>query len=96
MTNKIVPALLKTWLTFLLVFLVLGYDIIPSIGFGAIAGLAGGLVSAWWVTPGGEPREIELPAPIQALGRQLRQTPERLPLGGFFRRGNRRSPSPRR
>lgn len=49
-TDKIFPVALKLWLVFLLAFLLLGYEIVPSIIFGAIAGLAGGTVSAWWQT----------------------------------------------
>ncbi|NJL47444.1 MAG: hypothetical protein HC929_08060 [Leptolyngbyaceae cyanobacterium SM2_5_2] len=96
MNNKIIPPALKIWLAFLFVFLALGYDIIPSILFGFVAGLAGGTVTAWWQTPGGEPKEIALPAPIQQISRQLRDTPARLPFGGFFRRSQRRFPGTRR
>lgn len=96
MSNKIVPSALKIWLGFLLVFLLLGYEIIPSIALGAVAGFAGGLVATWWVSPGGEPKEAELPAPIRQFGRQLRETPSRLPFRGFFRRTESRYPGPRR
>ncbi|MEM8614630.1 MAG: hypothetical protein AAGF93_21640 [Cyanobacteria bacterium P01_H01_bin.105] len=55
MTDLIVPAALRIWLVFLLVFALLGYSVPASILFGAIGGFAGGLVSAWWHAPGGEP-----------------------------------------
>lgn len=55
MTDLIVPAALRIWLVFLLVFIVLGYSVTVSILFGAIGGFAGGLVSAWWTALGGEP-----------------------------------------
>ncbi|TVP67603.1 MAG: hypothetical protein EA342_07870 [Leptolyngbya sp. LCM1.Bin17] len=80
MADKIIPRALKIWLGFLFVFLLLGYGIIPSIGFGAIAGVAGGTIGAWWITPGGEPRNLDLPEPIRKLSRQIRQTPEWLPF----------------
>ena len=55
MTDLIVPAALRIWLVFLLLFALLGYSVPASILFGAIGGFAGGLVSAWWYVPGGEP-----------------------------------------
>ncbi len=55
MTDLIVPAALRIWLVFLLVFALLGYSVTTSILFGAVGGFAGGLVSAWWQAPGGEP-----------------------------------------
>ncbi|MDV3353422.1 hypothetical protein D0962_13000 [Leptolyngbyaceae cyanobacterium CCMR0082] len=55
MTDLIVPAALRIWLVFLLVFVLLGYPVTVSILFGAVGGFAGGLVSAWWYAPGGEP-----------------------------------------
>ena len=55
MTDLIVPAALRIWLVFLLVFALLGYSVTVSILFGAVGGFAGGLVSAWWHAPGGEP-----------------------------------------
>ena len=85
MIDKIVPNALKIWLAFIVIFLLIGYDITPSIAFGAIAGLAGGTVQAWWTTPGGVPTHTELPEPIRKFGRQIRETPSRLP---FWRRGN--------
>jgi hypothetical protein len=95
-STRIVPPALKIWLVFLFVFLLLGYDIIPSILFGAVAGFAGGTVATWWTTPGGEPKEVELPEPIRRFSRQLRETPAKLPLKGFFRRTESRYPGPRR
>ena len=53
MVDKIVPTALKIWLAFIFIFLLLGYEIIPSIAFGAVAGFAGGTIQAWWTTPGG-------------------------------------------
>jgi energy-converting hydrogenase Eha subunit A len=56
-TDKIFPVALKAVAGIsMLAFLLLGYEIVPSIIFGAIAGLAGGTVSAWWQTPGGAAR----------------------------------------
>ncbi|ESA34298.1 hypothetical protein N836_17935 [Leptolyngbya sp. Heron Island J] len=55
MTDLIVPAALRIWLVFLLIFALLGYSVTVSILFGAVGGFAGGLVSAWWHAPGGEP-----------------------------------------
>ncbi|MDA0865928.1 MAG: hypothetical protein O2890_05835 [Cyanobacteria bacterium] len=59
MPDKIVPVALRLWLLFIFAFLLLGYAVVPSIVFGAIGGLAGGTVSAWWQTPGGEPQPQE-------------------------------------
>lgn len=59
MTDLIVPAALRLWLVFLLVFALLGYSVTASILFGAMGGFAGGLVSAWWHAPGGEPMPSE-------------------------------------
>lgn len=94
MINQIVPPALKFWLLFLLIFLVLGYGVVASIGFGAIAGLATGILRTWWITPGGEPTNLELPAPIRQFSRQLRQTPSRFPT--LFKGPERRYPGPRR
>ncbi|MEM9979253.1 MAG: hypothetical protein AAF808_16615 [Cyanobacteria bacterium P01_D01_bin.2] len=55
MTDLIVPAALRIWLAFLLLFVLLGYSVAASIIFGAVGGFAGGLVSAWWIVPGGAP-----------------------------------------
>ncbi len=55
MTDLIVPAALRIWLVFLLLFALLGYSVTASILFGAMGGFAGGLISAWWDAPGGEP-----------------------------------------
>ncbi len=45
-----VAAGLKLWLLFLVGFLLLEYPVLLSILLGAMAGLAGGLVVAWWRT----------------------------------------------
>lgn len=79
MTDLIVPAALRIWLVFLLVFIVLGYSVTVSILFGAIGGFAGGLVSAWWNALGGEPMPQE------------NQTPSRFRLPKFSWRTERRS-----
>ena len=55
MTDLIVPAALRIWLVFLLIFVLLGYSVTASILFGVVGGFAGGLVSAWWDALGGEP-----------------------------------------
>ena len=55
MTDLIVPTALRIWLLFLLLFALLGYSVTASILFGAMGGFAGGLISAWWRAPGGEP-----------------------------------------
>ena len=99
MTDKIFPVALKLWLAFLLTFLVLGYAIIPSIIFGAVAGFAGGMVSAWWETPGGEPKKAELePNALDKLGEKLRprEVQSRLPFLKLFTRRDNRHPGSRR
>lgn len=98
MTDKIFPVALKLWLIFLLTFLLLGYDIAPSIVFGAIAGFAGGTVSAWWQTPGGEPAPPNPePTALDKLGEKLkpRQVQNRLPFLKLFTRRDQRYPGPR-
>ncbi len=90
MVDKIVPPAFKLWLAFLFVFLLLGYDVVPSILLGAVAGFAGGTIIAWWATPGGEPTSpLELPAPLRQLN------PSQLPLRKFFRRGGNQPRVPR-
>ncbi|MFZ4676398.1 MAG: hypothetical protein ACOYM4_12025 [Nodosilinea sp.] len=97
MVDKIVPPAFKIWLAFLFMFLLLGYGVVPSILLGALAGLAGGTMTAWWNTLGGEPKaSLELPEPIRQFSRSLRATPARLPFKNFFDRGQQRSPRARR
>lgn len=55
MADLLIPATIKTWLFFLLVFVLLGYPVTFSIVFGAIGGFAGGLATAWWQIKGGAP-----------------------------------------
>ncbi|MEM1278412.1 MAG: hypothetical protein AAF827_03395 [Cyanobacteria bacterium P01_D01_bin.6] len=98
MTDKIFPVALKLWLVFLAAFLLLGYEIAPSILFGAIAGFAGGTVSAWWHTPGGEPAPPNPePNALDKLGERLkpRGVQNRLPFLKLFTRRDRRYPGPR-
>lgn len=95
MINRIIPPALKLWLLFLFLYLLLGYGVISSIFFGVVAGLAGGTLIAWWITPGGEPQKLDLPDPLRQLGRQLRQTPSRFSLPDFFKKTDRRYPRSR-
>ncbi|MFE4105597.1 hypothetical protein [Almyronema epifaneia] len=94
MVDKAIPAGLKIWLTFLLGLLVVGYPIVPSILFGAIGGVAGGLVSAWWQTPGGVPT-AEAENPLKRMQQRLRERSSRLRLP-FGSRELQRSQRPRR
>jgi hypothetical protein len=88
--DKIVPPAFKLWLLFLGLFLLLGYGVVPSILFGALAGFAGGTIHAWWSTPGGEPSSpLELPASLRRL------SPTQLPLRKFFRQDRRPERTPR-
>ncbi|MBD2258764.1 hypothetical protein [Pseudanabaena sp. FACHB-2040] len=96
MIDKIVPTALRLWLTFLLLLVLLGYSVLSSILFGAIAGLAGGIVNAWWTTLGGEPVEIVLPEPIRRFGRQIRDRQPRIPLIRSLARQERRITRPKR
>jgi len=54
-TDLIIPAAIRTWLVFLLVFILLDYSTGVSMLFGAIGGIAGGVVTAWWQIKGGAP-----------------------------------------
>lgn len=81
MTDLIVPSALRIWLLFLLLFALLGYSVTASILFGAMGGFAGGLVSAWWHAPGGEP----------ALRKNDRPNSRRLQLPKWSWRTERRS-----
>ncbi|CAN5770173.1 hypothetical protein BH23CYA1_BH23CYA1_09340 [soil metagenome] len=54
--DLIIPAALRLWLVFLLVFVLLRYPVPFSILFGAIGGFAGGLLSAWSQVKGGAPQ----------------------------------------
>lgn len=98
MTDKIVPVALRLWLLFLLAFVLLGYAVIPSILFGAIGGFAGGMVSAWWQTPGGELQQELQPTALEKIGGKLRpqQVQSRLPFLKLFTRRDRRYPRSRR
>lgn len=59
MTDLIVPAALRYWILFLLVFTLLGYSVGFSILFGALGGFVGGMISAWWQVRGGEPMPLD-------------------------------------
>ncbi|MEM1308721.1 MAG: hypothetical protein AAGF98_04315 [Cyanobacteria bacterium P01_H01_bin.153] len=98
MTDKIFPFALKLWLVFLGAFLLLGYEIAPSIVLSAIGGFAGGTVMAWWQTPGGEPAPPSSePSALDKLGEKLkpRRVQNRLPFLKLFTRRDRRYPGPR-
>ena len=62
MADRVVPAALRAWLIFLLLFTLLGYPVGFSILFGAAGGFAWGTVSAWWSVPGGAPLSDETEA----------------------------------
>ncbi len=55
MADLFIPAAIRTWLVFLLLFVFLDYGVPFSILFGALGGLAGGIVTAWWQIKGGAP-----------------------------------------
>jgi hypothetical protein len=86
------------WLVFLFSFLLLGYEIVPSIIFGAIGGFAGGLISAWWQTPGGAPAPDVEPTPLEKIGGRLRpqKVQSRLPFLKLFTRRDQRYRGSRR
>lgn len=99
MADKIFPVALRLWLFFIAAFLLVGYEISFSIIFGAIGALAGGTVSAWWQTPGGEPEPpSQEPSPLDKLGEKLSpgQVQSRLPFLKLFTRRDRRRPNSRR
>lgn len=54
--DLIIPAIIRTWLIFLIVFFLLGYPVPFSILYGAIGGLAGGIATGWWQVKGGAPK----------------------------------------
>lgn len=102
MTDKIVPVALRLWLFFLFAFLLVGYEVVPSVVFGAIAGLAGGAVNAWWSTPGGEPTEVssgtfdKLGERFQVSSQRFDRLKKRFPILGLFGRRDQRYSRSRR
>lgn len=98
MIDKIVPVALRLWLLFIFLFWALGYEVVPSILFGVIGGFAGGVVSAWWKTPGGAPQKEFEPTALEKFGGRLRpqQVQSRLPFLKLFTRRDRRYPRSRR
>ncbi|MEL6160274.1 MAG: hypothetical protein AAFQ40_07860 [Cyanobacteria bacterium J06623_5] len=69
MADLIIPAALKGWLIFLVVFALLDYPVPFSILFGAIGGIAGGLITAWWQIKGGAPSNPKNISPTDNLRR---------------------------
>ncbi|MEL6490734.1 MAG: hypothetical protein AAFQ95_12290 [Cyanobacteria bacterium J06621_3] len=69
MADLIIPAALRIWLIFLVIFVALQYPVPFSIIFGGIGGLAGGLVTAWWQMPGGSPKGPKDLPPTDSLER---------------------------
>ena len=85
MLDKAIHAGLKIWLAFLACLIILGYPVIPSIFFGLIGAIAGGMITAWWQTLGGipEPPQEASPGTLQKLGTQLRRRTSGLALPRF-------------
>ncbi|NEO27268.1 MAG: hypothetical protein F6K03_10310 [Kamptonema sp. SIO4C4] len=89
---------LGLWLFFLLAFVMLGYPILMSIFLGALAGLSGGWIVAWWKddTPPPKPSKPKEEAKrryekrkrngpgIFAAQKQRRVREKRSPRGRFF------------
>ncbi|MEL6248585.1 MAG: hypothetical protein AAFY78_19090 [Cyanobacteria bacterium J06648_16] len=74
MADRVVPAALRAWLIFLLLFTLLGYPVGFSILFGAAGGFAWGTISAWWDIKGGAPlpdEETQEQLGISRLGFKL-------------------------
>lgn len=71
MADLIIPAALRIWLLFLVIFVLLDYPVPFSILFGAIGGISGGLVTAWWQIKGGTPKDgfIQGMPPVDKLRR---------------------------
>ena len=67
MADLIIPATLRIWLIFLLVFVLLRYPVPFSIVFGGIAGLAGGIATAWWQVKGGAPTDPKDRPPVDQI-----------------------------
>ncbi|PZO45920.1 MAG: hypothetical protein DCF15_21095 [Phormidesmis priestleyi] len=86
MADLLIPATIRSWLFFLLVFVLLGYPVTFSIVFGAIGGLAGGLATAWWQVKGGAPVPADEESTTQSWRRlhQIKEITSRwdLPLIG--------------
>lgn len=57
MADRIIPTTILIWLIFLLVFILLGYSTSASMLFGAIGGVAGGVVIGWGQIKGGAPAD---------------------------------------
>lgn len=69
MADLIIPAVIRNWLIFLIAFFLLGYPVPFSIVFGAIGGLAGGIMTGWWQVKGGAPDGPEGLPPTDKLRR---------------------------
>jgi hypothetical protein len=54
---------IQIWLVFLLAFYLLGYPAPLSIVLGAIAGIAGGIIIAWWTSQ--DPKKEDKPEEVE-------------------------------
>jgi hypothetical protein len=77
MVNEGFEAGLRYWLVFLLGFFLLGYSAQYSIFLGGLAGLAGGILAAYWkqkeLPPPPSDGDEDAPTPFRGVTRRLQQ-----------------------
>lgn len=77
MVNDGFSAGLRIWLFFLCCFFALGYSVSLSICLGALGGLAGGFMVAWWKSRGDVSEPVEESGDKEKIG-PFQRTRERL------------------
>lgn len=92
---------LRLWLFFLIFFALIGYSTVLSIFFGAIGGLAGGMLTTWKATKSDliapKPAEVEAPEPEPIKEqKKLRRQGHRPTLNAKYRSNKRREAKPGR
>jgi hypothetical protein len=86
---------LRLWLFFLIFFALIGYSTVLSIFFGAIGGLAGGMLTTWKATKSDliavKPPEEEIPEPEpEKEKKRMRRQANRPTLNAKYRTNKRR------
>ncbi|MEA5618267.1 hypothetical protein VB711_10525 [Cronbergia sp. UHCC 0137] len=85
-SNDGIDAALKYWLVFMFGFALLGYSAPMSILLGAIAGLGGGWIIAWWRSK----EEVRTQLPVESSEPELPIVPNERPTRQQMRKPTRR------